>query len=80
VPNGKPGDGPVVDVVVYGVDVFGPKVDSLIREIDQFTDNYAQFDPFEPVQDLLWRVWRDRELWLARDGRSAPAGRETGPP
>ena len=33
-PNGKPRDHPVTDVVVYGMPVFSPEVDELIREID----------------------------------------------
>ena len=32
-PNGKPGDHPLTDVLVHGADVFSPEVDRLIREI-----------------------------------------------
>ena len=76
-PSGTPGDGPVVDVVIYGQAVFTPKVDALVREIDGFTDDYGVFDPFEPVQDRLWSVWRDRDLWLVREGAQRLAGKET---
>lgn len=32
-PNGKPGDHPLTDVLVHGLEVFGPRADALIREI-----------------------------------------------
>lgn len=32
-PNGKPGDHPLTDIVVYELEVFGPRADALIREI-----------------------------------------------
>ncbi|MDJ0976665.1 MAG: hypothetical protein QNJ98_19570 [Planctomycetota bacterium] len=30
-PNGKPGDHPYTDVVLHGIDVFGPPIDDLLR-------------------------------------------------
>jgi hypothetical protein len=54
VPNGKPGDNPVTDVVVWKREIYGADVDALIREIDGFTDDYAVYDPFEPVVELLF--------------------------
>jgi hypothetical protein len=33
VPNGKPGDHPLTDIVVHGLEVFGDSADALIREI-----------------------------------------------
>ena len=32
-PNGKPGDHPLIDVALHGVRVFSPEIDGLIREI-----------------------------------------------
>jgi hypothetical protein len=32
-PNGKPGDHPLTDLLVHGVPVFNPRVDALVREI-----------------------------------------------
>lgn len=32
-PNGKPRDHPLTDVLVHGMEVFGPRADGLIREI-----------------------------------------------
>jgi hypothetical protein len=52
-PNGKPGDHPLTDVLVHGMTVFGPRADDLIREIanlggkaelDQHVDLY-RLDP-----------------------------------
>jgi hypothetical protein len=33
-PNGKPGDHPLTDIVVHGMEVFGTPCDELIREIN----------------------------------------------
>jgi hypothetical protein len=59
-PNGKPGDSPITDVVVWKREVFGPDTDALIREIDGFTTDYGVYDPFEEVEDLLWEAEADR--------------------
>ena len=32
-PNGKPGDHPLTDIVVHGIRVFGPEIDDKIRRI-----------------------------------------------
>jgi hypothetical protein len=32
-PNGKPGDHPLTDVVVWGREVYGPDIDPLVREV-----------------------------------------------
>ncbi len=33
-PNGKPGDHPLTDIVVHNHEVFGAPVDDLVRELD----------------------------------------------
>jgi hypothetical protein len=58
--NGKPGDHPVTDVVSWRKEVFAPDTDALIREIAGFTKDRAVFDPFAPVEPLLFDVWADR--------------------
>ena len=58
-PNGKPRDNPVTDVVVWKRDVYGAEVDALIREIDGFTTDYGTYDPFEPVVQLLFDAETD---------------------
>jgi hypothetical protein len=61
VTNGKPGDSPITDIVLYGKPVFSPRTDALSREIEQFTDDYGVYDPFEPVEEILWEVEYDRK-------------------
>ena len=76
-PNGKPHDNPVTDVVVWKRDVYGAEVDALIREIDGFTTDYGTYDPFEPVVQLLFDAEADpsripelhRKLRALRDQR-----------
>jgi hypothetical protein len=57
VPNGKPGDHPVTDVVAWKRDVFGSETDALIREIAGHADDY---DPFEGLDALFWQAEADR--------------------
>jgi hypothetical protein len=59
-PNGKPGDSPVTDIVHYGREVFSPETNQLVREIDSFTADYGTYDPFRSVEDLLWAAESDR--------------------
>lgn len=40
-PNGKPGDHPLTDILVHGLDVFGPRADALIREIVGFGGRFV---------------------------------------
>lgn len=52
-PNGKPGDHPLTDILIHGFPVFGPELDDLIREIDDLGGsetlakeiNLIDFDP-----------------------------------
>jgi hypothetical protein len=32
-PNGKPGDHPLTDIVVHGLSVFSPEIDELVRRL-----------------------------------------------
>jgi hypothetical protein len=32
-PNGKPGDDPVSDILVHGLSVFSPEIDELVRRL-----------------------------------------------
>jgi hypothetical protein len=58
-PNGKPGDNPVTDVVVWGKEVFTPEINELIREIDRYTTDYGKYDPFWELDDLLFDAEAD---------------------
>ena len=56
-PNGKPLDHPVTDVVIHGMPVFSPRVDELIREIDTLggrAELWALTDAMMEAERLLW--------------------------
>ncbi|MFQ5850879.1 MAG: hypothetical protein ACE5JU_09860 [Candidatus Binatia bacterium] len=76
-PNGKPGDHPLTDIVGHGLEVYSPLADSLVREIvklggedeiaDMLLTEYNTF--FDPDVVKLERVLtgiRDRLLEQAR--------------
>src|SRR5205823_4133330 len=81
-PNGKPGDHPITDIVIHGLAVYSPKADALIREIvqlggqDQITDALlAAYDRYRkanlPTFESLLTKIRDG----LREGRDhAPKG------
>jgi len=53
-PNGKPGDHPLTDILVHGASIFSPEIDSLVRELAAMPD----FDQVrERVATLLWDNW-----------------------
>ena len=59
--NGKPGDNPITDVVLWNFEVFGPETDALIREIAAFTTDYGVYDPFDDAtKDILLAAADDR--------------------
>ena len=81
-PNGKPGDHPITDIVTHGLAVYSPRADTLIREIvqlggeDQLTDTLlAPYDRYRKpnlprLEGLLTKI-RDG----LREGRDrAPNG------
>jgi hypothetical protein len=39
VPNGKPGDHPLTDIVVHGREVYSPEASRLVREIVKLADD-----------------------------------------
>ena len=43
-PNEKPGDHPLSDILVYGREVYGPEVDELIRGIKEFSSKYELYE------------------------------------
>jgi hypothetical protein len=54
-PNGKPGDHPITDIVVHGRDVYSPKAASLVREIVKLADVKTRND----LADVLMRDYND---------------------
>jgi len=61
-PAGKPGDHPRTDIVIHGLQIFGPGVDELIRSADEL-------DTLGPIaNEWLWnRGWEWKEV--QRSGR-----------
>ncbi len=50
-PNGKPGDHPINDIVDHGLKVFTPEIDALILEISKLVPRermWQMFDWFSP--------------------------------
>jgi hypothetical protein len=55
-PNGRRGDNPLSDILVYGESVYTPELDTLIREINGL-DDQALADP--EVQELIFDAQED---------------------
>jgi hypothetical protein len=43
-PNDKPGDHPLSDILVFGREVYGPETDDLIRGISEFSSKYELYE------------------------------------
>jgi hypothetical protein len=52
VPNGRPGDHPLSDVLIHHHRVFGDEIDGLTHEIAQL----ATWKAFEGLEDLMFDV------------------------
>jgi hypothetical protein len=71
-PNGREHDNPIADVVVHGREVYGPEIDSLVREVkallpDDFGEDKQGFaidSPLDqpPLVDLIFGAERDTSL------------------
>jgi hypothetical protein len=49
-PNGRPGDHPLTDVVLHQAEIYGRDIDDLIREVAEL----SRFAPFRSMERLLW--------------------------
>ena len=43
-PNSKPGDHPLTDILVHGREIYGPEADELIRGISEFSSQYELYE------------------------------------
>jgi hypothetical protein len=43
-PNSKPGDHPLTDIIVHGREVYGTETDDLIRGICEFSSKYELYE------------------------------------
>jgi hypothetical protein len=55
VANGKPGDHPVTDIVVWNLEPYSPEINALIREIHAYDVPGA----FDPLTSLLFAAESD---------------------
>ena len=56
-PNGKPGDHPLTDILVHRREVYGPEVDDLIRGISEFSSKYELYEWWN--KEINWSTDRD---------------------
>jgi hypothetical protein len=50
--NGKPHDDPALDIIQYGLPVFSPEVDGLVRELGSLMEFRRLQELLEPLQRL----------------------------
>ena len=61
-PNGKPGDDPLLDILVHNIKVYGQEADDLIRKIAQLCSRRELYE------------WWEREIGWSGD-RNSVAGK-----
>lgn len=82
-PNGKPGDGPISDLVNWGAEPFTPEINALIREIVELADGDVWPFDTDRVYELETAAVADparqpelhRELLAIRDWLQQRPGR-----
>lgn len=52
-PNGKPGDSPLSDMLVHGLHPFPPDMETLLREVLRLRPNFPD-GQFTYVEQLVW--------------------------
>ena len=43
-PNGKPGDHPLNDILEHGIEIYGEEADELIRGISEFSSRHELYE------------------------------------
>jgi hypothetical protein len=61
-PNGKPGDHPLSDILSHGLPTYGPEIDGLIREIDALEGPNGTALADAELQEILFRAETDSAL------------------
>lgn len=63
-PNGRPGDHPVTDILVHGMSVFSPEVDELVRRLARLVprQRLGELVPLGPVSLPELRARLEAEL------------------
>lgn len=63
VPNGKPGDHPLSDLLTWGHPQFGSPIDDLLKQINDLGGRQQLLDG--PIGEALWDLW---PKWGRRSG------------
>jgi hypothetical protein len=58
--NGKAGDHPLTDILVHGIEVYGPEADDLIRGINEFSSRHELYQWWN--QEINWSEDREEVL------------------
>ena len=61
-PNGKPGDHPLTDILVHKTQVYGPEADELIRKIGELCSSRELDEWWQ--REIAWS--QDKELVLRK--------------
>ena len=56
-PNDKPGDHPLSDILIHGREVYGAEADELIRGISEFSSKYELYEWWN--REINWSTDRD---------------------
>ena len=66
-PNGKPGEHPLSDILSHGLPTYGPEIDGLIREIDALEGPNGTALADREIQEILLKAETDsaqlERLW-----------------
>ena len=52
-PNGRPGDHPISDILAHNQEVYGPEIDNMVRELYRITGNSERID--EIFDSIEWQ-------------------------
>ena len=58
-PNGKPGDHPLSDILSHGLPTYGPEIDRLIREIDALEGPNGTALADREIEEILLKAETD---------------------
>jgi hypothetical protein len=63
-PNGKPGDHPLTDILVHHIEVYGEEADDYIRGVSDFSSRHELYQWWN--KEINWSTDRDEVLRKAK--------------